>query len=256
MNTRKTTIKTLVEHTLLEIASSVATPQPRVQRKPVQKPSPGIDVPYKWKSDEFSEYEGITDSMLTRPLLKAGKGSVNIPAQIMKKGHGLGSKIGGDVGGGVGRDVGSGLGSVVGGGLGGAVLGSSLEKAGKAVGSFVGGAAGSVLGPIVTPPKQVAASAGSAVKDLLVTNVKSALSATVPGQLAHWMMKKQDEASAKDFNLRQEREFKARQEGGKLMADTQARIQSQQQAQKASEKERAMRLGLPWTDEYGTVHNV
>lgn len=73
---------------------------------------------------------------------------------------------------------------------------------------------------------------------------------------ANWWDRKQQEHNAKKFEEEQARNLQARREGGQLLADTQTRIQDQQKAQKSAERERAERLGLPWTDEFGVVHNA
>ena len=81
--------------------------------------------------------------------------------------------------------------------------------------------------------------------------------AVIGGKVAaNWWDRKQEEHNAKKFEEEQARNLQARREGGQLISDTQARIQAQQKAQKSAERERAERLGLPWTDEFGVVHNA
>lgn len=122
---------------------------------------------------------------------------------------------------------------ITGAATGAATLGIIGGAAGTVVGGPIGGAVGTALG----------GAAGQAVGALGVKTLQ-------------WLDRKQQEHSAKKFEEEQARNLQARREGGQLMADTQTRIQAQQKAQKTAERERAIRLGLPWTDEFGVMHNA
>lgn len=116
-------------------------------------------------------------------------------------------------------------------------------------GALTLGGIGAIGGSVVGGP--MGGIVGGALGSAIGTGV-----GTLATKAADWWDSKQQEHNAERFREEDKRNYWARFIGGELIANTQSKIQAQQKAQKSAERERAQRLGLPWTDEFGIVHNA